>query len=833
MRFPGLKAKRDNNAVYMDLPSTNTRKQYPQNSKNGRQELRAMERDPGTADTPEHNRSRSVGRDTTREFYSGSRYNDSVSKSIASDFDYREDRHVSLPSQMTSPDRELPTSPIVSDVDSDPIEDAPSRRQPKQVHVPTRDFTRSYEDVRRQTHLRSGSQPASDSRQHSSSRRSPPPVHKPTRGRRDRGSEQVSPDATTEHGYGPGDRSSEESYMSHETQATSVTTLPALQTKGPDNSDVQQLKPVNEDDPRSWDLIEPASENGSPTGIYALEKRAEQMFSSGHLRTIFNDPKLLLKFTGFLNSQRPQSIAILIYYLDALKALRAINYANAVAEALEPIRGHDFTQDVAKATENSSLERKAERAFDLLVQEDLPAFIAHTWIQVVSISIQRRITGTLAPHLREASEGLAEVFCLTDPSRADNPIVFTSEEFVRTTQYGMNYVIGRNCRFLQGPRTNPHSVRRLAIANSRHREHTEVFVNYRRDGSPFMNLLMTAPLMDSRGNVRYYIGAQVDVSNLVKECSNLDGLVNMVEKEEDPEAAAEEREHKKDEFQELTEMFNSAELNTVRRYGGQMHKDYVDDSDAESTRSAQGKRRVLLKDSTQEVSERHGGSPSAANGVPPSVKEKINGKLAGVYENYLLIRPAPSLRILFTSPSLRVPGILQSPFLNRIGGSSRVRSDLRAALAEGRGVTAKIRWLTRADEDGEGEGRSRWIHCTPLFGHSGTVGVWMIVLVDEEGSSVISSGKRFRQAPPVSANIGGKEWDPHPVKEQKRLNTYDVDNERRGGSNLRPERDPHAGRSRQNSFQADRSRPASVHSAVGKHGGSPGDVSEFPFQLRS
>lgn len=35
--------------------------------------------------------------------------------------------------------------------------------------------------------------------------------------------------------------------------------------------------------------------------------------------------------------------------------------------------------------------------------------------------------GTLAPHLREASEGLAEVFCLTDPSRPDNPIVFASE----------------------------------------------------------------------------------------------------------------------------------------------------------------------------------------------------------------------------------------------------------------------------------------------------------------------------------------------------------------------------------------------------------------------
>lgn len=149
---------------------------------------------------------------------------------------------------------------------------------------------------------------------------------------------------------------------------------------------------------------------------------------------------------------------------------------------------------------------------------------------------------------------------------------------------------------------------------------------------------------------------------------------------------------------------------------------------------------------------------------------------------YVLIRPAPSLRILFTSPSLRVPGILQSPFLNRIGGSSRVRQDLGAALAEGRGVTAKIRWLTRPDEDGEGEGRPRWIHCTPLLGHSGAVGVWMIVLVDEEGALPgTASGRRFRQAPPVSSNIGGKEWDATAPRDRKHINVYDKEQERRGG----------------------------------------------------
>ncbi|KAG6014631.1 hypothetical protein E4U43_006332 [Claviceps pusilla] len=48
-----------------------------------------------------------------------------------------------------------------------------------------------------------------------------------------------------------------------------------------------------------------------------------------------------------------------------------------------------------------------------------------------------------------ASEGLADIFCVTDPYRHDNPIVFMFEEFNRTTQYRVNYIIDRNVLALQ------------------------------------------------------------------------------------------------------------------------------------------------------------------------------------------------------------------------------------------------------------------------------------------------------------------------------------------------------------------------------------------------
>ena len=84
--------------------------------------------------------------------------------------------------------------------------------------------------------------------------------------------------------------------------------------------------------------------------------------------------------------------------------------------------------------------------------------------------------------------------------------------------------------------------------------------------------------------------------------------------------------------------------------------------------------------------------------------------------------------------------------MDRIGGSTRVRDDLSSALTEGRGVTAKVRWVSRADEDG----RNRWIHCTPLLGSNGQIGVWIVVLVDDDQEF----SRRWKQAPPVAPHRG-------------------------------------------------------------------------------
>lgn len=49
-------------------------------------------------------------------------------------------------------------------------------------------------------------------------------------------------------------------------------------------------------------------------------------------------------------------------------------------------------------------------------------------------------------------------FLITDPNLPDNPIVFASQGFLDLTGYPADQILGRNCRFLQGPDTDPQAV---------------------------------------------------------------------------------------------------------------------------------------------------------------------------------------------------------------------------------------------------------------------------------------------------------------------------------------------------------------------------------------
>jgi len=101
---------------------------------------------------------------------------------------------------------------------------------------------------------------------------------------------------------------------------------------------------------------------------------------------------------------------------------------------------------------------------------------------------------------------------VTDPRQPDNPIVFANGAFFDLTQYEDKDVIGRNCRFLQGPQTDRRSVDEVRQALEQQRPVSVDILNYKADGTPFWNALFIGPVFDEEGKLLYYFASQMDIT---------------------------------------------------------------------------------------------------------------------------------------------------------------------------------------------------------------------------------------------------------------------------------------------------------------------------------
>jgi len=105
-------------------------------------------------------------------------------------------------------------------------------------------------------------------------------------------------------------------------------------------------------------------------------------------------------------------------------------------------------------------------------------------------------------------------FVLSDPSLPDNPIVYASDGFCRLTGYRRSDVLGRNCRFLQGPGTDQAAINVIRQGLADCRDISVCLLNYRADGSTFWNQFFLGALKDSQGMVVNYVGVQCEVNVL-------------------------------------------------------------------------------------------------------------------------------------------------------------------------------------------------------------------------------------------------------------------------------------------------------------------------------
>jgi PAS domain S-box-containing protein len=122
------------------------------------------------------------------------------------------------------------------------------------------------------------------------------------------------------------------------------------------------------------------------------------------------------------------------------------------------------------------------------------------------------MTDQIGDALRAAMMHSSAPMALSDPHLPDCPLVAVNPAFTTVTGYTAEESLGRNCRFLQGPRTDPDTAPRIRACIEAGQGCIEWIVNYRRDGSEFWNLLFISPIHDETGALRYFFGNQLDIT---------------------------------------------------------------------------------------------------------------------------------------------------------------------------------------------------------------------------------------------------------------------------------------------------------------------------------
>jgi PAS domain S-box-containing protein len=100
---------------------------------------------------------------------------------------------------------------------------------------------------------------------------------------------------------------------------------------------------------------------------------------------------------------------------------------------------------------------------------------------------------------------------ISNPRLPDNPIISCNAAFMALTGYGEDEIVGRNCRFLSGPATEPWLSETIREGVRKHKPVLVEILNYKKDGTPFRNAVLVAPIFDDAGELEYFLGSQVEL----------------------------------------------------------------------------------------------------------------------------------------------------------------------------------------------------------------------------------------------------------------------------------------------------------------------------------
>ena len=152
------------------------------------------------------------------------------------------------------------------------------------------------------------------------------------------------------------------------------------------------------------------------------------------------------------------------------------------------------------------------RVTPILDEKERVSAAAITLYDVTAMRIAEEQLNLRTRAIDAASNG----FIIVDAQVEDMPIVYANQGFWKLTGFKPDEIVGRNCRFLQGPQTDQAELQKIRDAIKNKTECSVTLLNYRRDGSQFYNSLIITPIRDSQDTVTHFIGVQNDATDIVE-----------------------------------------------------------------------------------------------------------------------------------------------------------------------------------------------------------------------------------------------------------------------------------------------------------------------------
>lgn len=116
------------------------------------------------------------------------------------------------------------------------------------------------------------------------------------------------------------------------------------------------------------------------------------------------------------------------------------------------------------------------------------------------------------PAVMELIDSSPVASVVSDPRLPDNPLIACNQAFMDLTGYSEDEIVGRNCRFLAGPGTEPWLTETIRQGVRDRKPVMVEILNYKKDGTPFRNAVVVAPMFDDQGELTYFFGSQVELA---------------------------------------------------------------------------------------------------------------------------------------------------------------------------------------------------------------------------------------------------------------------------------------------------------------------------------